>query len=100
MTPCLAVEGAEERKIVVSESNPLSFKIVKLAEAGFKTDVTKQTHIDTHKSPCNEDNKNNDNGEKTCSIVKTANPQNILQGPKQLECKNEKDDDNERNLDF
>ena len=86
-------EKSEERKIIVSESNPLSFKIVKLAEAGFKADVTKQTHIDTHKSPSNEDNKNNDNGEETCSTVKTANPQNILQGPKQLECKNEKDDD-------
>merc|ERR1712152_107624 len=84
-------EKAEERKVVVNESNPLSFKILKLADPGFEIDATNHTAKDTHEPSSVKDSNKHQNDVEKCKVISPANTPKMASEAEQSNSENKEE---------
>ena len=78
-------ERAEERKVVSNDSNPMSFKIVKLLEESNESHVPDPMVVETQEEVFDENNKKDENEQKADIPIETIHPSKVPSKPEQNE---------------
>ena len=84
-------EKAEQRKVVVNESNPMSFKILKLTDHGLEIDANNHTVEETYEPSSVKDSNKHQNDEEKCEVVSPANTPNMLSVIEQSKSENKEE---------